>query len=171
MGEATPDQDQHMGEATPDREHERALKLAYGYLNRRERTEAEVRRYLAGRGIEAAAVEAAIATLEDQGYLDDARFARLFTQDKRHLDEWGSERIRRTLLERGVDRELADGAVAEAPPEDELERARALLERRVPAPPLDGRERERALGVLLRKGFDSELALEAVAGHSRDPLP
>jgi hypothetical protein len=28
------------------------------------------------------------------------------------------------------------------------------------------RDRERALGVLLRKGFDSDLALEAVAGYA-----
>jgi regulatory protein len=160
-----------MGEATPDQDHERALKLAYGYLNRRERTEAEVRRYLTGRGVEVAAVEAVIGALHDDGYLDDARFARLFAQDKRDLENWGSERIKRTLLDRGVDRELAETAVAQAPPEDELERARALLERRFPAPPLDRRDRERALGVLLRKGFDSELALEVVAGHSREPFP
>jgi regulatory protein len=149
---------------------DRALKLAYAYLNRRERTEAEVRRHLEARGVERVEAAAAIAALRDRGYLDDGRFARLFAQDKRHLDEWGSERIRRTLLERGLDRDLVEETLGQTQAEDELERARTLLRRRFPSLPLDRRERERALGVLLRKGFDSDLALEAVAGHAGDAL-
>ncbi len=159
-----------MGEATPGEGHERALALAYAYLNRRERTEAELRRHLEARGVKEASVDAALATLGDQGYLDDARFARLFAQDRRHLDQWGSDRIRRALLERGLDRDLVEDTLSQAPPEDELERARAVLRRRFPSLPLDLRDRERALGVLLRKGFDSELAYEAVAGHAGDAL-
>src|ERR1700759_1246898 len=77
-----------MGDGTPARDPERALGLAYAYLNRRERTEAEVRRHLEARGLDAAAAETAVMTLRDQGYLDDVRFARLFAQDKRHLDDW-----------------------------------------------------------------------------------
>ncbi len=37
----------------------------------------------------------------EQGYLDDARFARMFVADKRELEQWGRERIRRGLLARG----------------------------------------------------------------------
>jgi regulatory protein len=162
MGEPTPSHGDHL---------EHALKLAYAHLNRRERTEAELRRHLDARRTDAAVIEATIDTLRDQGYLDDERFARLFTQDKRELEQWGSERIRRTLLERGIDRDLVEAALSEAPPADELDRARALLRRRFPSTLLDQRDRERALGVLLRKGFDSELALEALTGYGRDALP
>ena len=51
--------------------------------------------------------------------------------------------------------------------ESELDRALALLRRRFPSPPRDRRERDRALGVLIRKGYDSELALDALAAHAR----
>jgi regulatory protein len=129
-----------------------------------------VRRHLEARGIGATAAEATVETLQDQGVLDDTRFARLFAQDKRHLEHWGSDRIRRALLERGLDRELVEATLSAGSPEDELERAHDVLRRRFPPAPLDPRDRERALGVLLRKGFDSELALEAVAGHGRDAL-
>ena len=114
--------------------------------------------------------ESAIATLVEQGYLDDARFARLFVQDKRELEAWGSDRIRRGLLARGVSSDLVEEALAQPDDDgggdgDELERALALLRRRFPSPAGDRRERDRALGVLVRKGYDTELALDAISLH------
>ena len=75
----------------------------------------------------------------------------------------GRERIARELSRRGIvaraDRAaLADDRRAE---DSELERAVAVIERRFAGELRDRRQRERALGVLLRKGYDSELALEA----------
>jgi regulatory protein len=146
----------------------RALEVAYRYMSPRERTEAELRRHVSGRGFDAAAVDATLEVLRDQGYVDDARFARLFTEDKRTLEQWGSERIERALIDRGIDRELAAAAANDQPAETEVDRARELLKRRFRAPPIDARDRERALGVLLRKGFDSELALQAIASYARE---
>ena len=149
---------------------ERPLAIAYRYLNARERTRAEMRAHLQGKGIDPRDVERSIQALVDQGHLDDLRFARLFVQDKRELDEWGAVRITRTLLARGVDRDVVEGALAEHQPDadSEIERALALLRRRFPSPPEDRRERERALGVLLRKGYDTDLALEAISAHVGD---
>jgi regulatory protein len=109
-------------------------------------------------------------------------------QDKRSLEQWGVDRIRRGLSARGIERELieqelAQPALAEGngygpaadgpnsadpsaePAADERGRALALLRRRFPAPPRERRDRERALGVLLRKGYEYELALEALECH------
>jgi regulatory protein len=144
------------------------LELAYRYLNRRDRTESEVRRHLAGKGVEPDAAEDAIATLRDQGYLDDARYARLFAEDKRTLEGWGSERIRDTLALRGIDRELIDAAVgADSGAGAEMNRALEILRRRFPSPPRERRDRDRALAVLLRKGYDPDLALDALTVHAR----
>jgi SOS response regulatory protein OraA/RecX len=43
----------------------------------------------------------------------------------------------------------------------------ALLAQRFPAGPSDQRDRERAFGVLARKGYDSELAADAVRAWAR----
>jgi regulatory protein len=143
---------------------EHALALAYRYLSRRERTVAETRAHLAGKGVEANTTEDVIATLIGQGYLNDARFARLFAQDKRALEQWGSDRIKLTLIARGVDRELIDRAL---PADGELDHAVAVLRRRFAVPPRDRRERDRALGVLLRKGYEQDVALEALSTYIR----
>jgi regulatory protein len=156
----------------------RALELAYRYLNHRERTIEELRRHLMGRDLEASAVDMAVAELTELGYVDDDRFARLFAQDKRELQGWGSARIRSALLGRGIDRDLVDEALAEpadasagedaSPGRDgEFERAVAVLEQRFPDPPRERRERERALGMLLRRGYEPELALDVIAAYSR----
>ncbi len=154
---------------------QKALDLAYAYLNRRDRTVSEVRGHLQRRGVSEDLAETAIQTIGRQGFLDDTRYARLFVTDKRTLEQWGSERIRRGLLSHGIDRHLIEAALAEEPDpgsgndeetESELDRALALLRRRFPAPPEDRRDRNRALGMLLRKGYESELALDALAAYA-----
>jgi regulatory protein len=152
---------------------QRSLELGYAYLNRRDRTVAEVRAHLERKGIAQDVAEQCLRTLGEQRLIDDARYAELFVTDKRELEQWGSERIRRGLLSRGIDRGLAERALASAGAGDdeaeeptELQRAVALLRRRYGAPPADRRERERALGVLLRKGYESELALDALAAFA-----
>jgi regulatory protein len=149
---------------------ERALATAYRYLNRCERTQAEVRSHLRRADVDPQDAERAIAALMEQGYLDDARFVGLFVQDKRELEQWGSDRIRQALLARGIDRDLVEKALTEpvGGSGSEIERAVALLVRRFPRPLRDRRERERALGVLLRKGYDVELALDAITAHARE---
>lgn len=153
---------------------ERALAIAYRYLNARERTQAEMRDHLLGKRIDPRDVERSVQALADQGLLDDARFARLFVQDKRELAGWGADRIRQALLARGVDRDVVTDALAEHEQRTdggEIDRAIGLLRRRFPSPAGDRRERERALGVLLRKGYGTDLALEAITAHMREPDP
>ncbi len=149
----------------------RALQVAYRFINRRERTVAEMRARLEREEeIPAAESEAAIAELLEYGYLDDARYARVFAEDRRNLDQWGVDRISRTLRERGVDRELISAALAtltDASEQTELERATALLMQRFPAGPAEPRDRDKAFGVLIRKGYDSDLSGDAIRAWAR----
>src|SRR5947209_12910905 len=151
-------------DAGSDSQLERALAVAYQQLGRRERTVQELRGHLLARALTAPAVEAAIGELTELGYLDDARYAQLFAQDKRTLEQWGAERIRRELIARGIPRDLAHAASEEGEQDEgELERALAVLARRFPDGVRDARERERALGMLLRKGYEYELANDALS--------
>jgi regulatory protein len=136
-----------------------AFDVAWRLLNHRDRTEAElVRAFLKAR-IEPELAEEVLGELRESGYVDDARFALRFAEDRRRLDAWGTDRIERRLSELGVAREHIAAALGD---HDELGAAVALLERRFPAPPSTPRERDRALGVLVRKGYDLELAHDAL---------
>ena len=72
---------------------------------------AEVRARLERAEVRAEEIDEVIAELLEFGYLDDARYARVFTQDKRALEAWGNERIARSLRERGIERELIEAAL------------------------------------------------------------
>ena len=141
---------------------QRALDLAYRHLGKRDRTEAELRSHLAARDVDEHAITGAVEDLARQGYLDDARYARTFAEDRRALDDWGAERIERRLLALGVAPEHIAAALSSRDVGDELDAAIALLRRRLRTIPDTERERDRALGMLARKGYDIELAYDAV---------
>ena len=151
----------------PELRLQHALDLAFRCLDRRERTVLEVRRYLEGKRVEPAAIDAAIAQLAEQGYLDDARFARRFAEDKRLLEEWGADRIERRLTALGVAPEIARGAVCTRGRDGELAAALALLARRFPLLGEDPGAQRRAHGMLVRKGYEPELAADAIRAHRR----
>jgi regulatory protein len=147
---------------------ERALELAYRHLGRRDRSVAEVRRHLLAKGATDAVGEAVVAELREQGYLDDARYARRFAEDRRALDGWGRERIERRLREAGVAPEHVAGALAGQDEGAELDAAVEVLRRRIRVPPADARGRERALAMLVRRGYELELAYDAVRAYERE---
>jgi regulatory protein len=147
-------------------DRERALQLAYRAVGQRDRTVAELRTFLERKRVEPESIAAAVTELKGAGLLDDARYARRFAEDKRELESWGAERIARELQRRGIAPDLIEAVVADRSREAEIETALLLLERRMP-PPADDRERDRAWRLLVRRGYEAELAYEAVRRHER----
>jgi regulatory protein len=144
---------------------ERARGLAWRSLNKRDRTVNEIGGMLLGKRVEPAVADQVVTELIELGYLNDARYAERFAEDRRRLDAWGSDRIARRLRELGVDQESIDAAVGAQDPEEELGAALELLRRRCPTPPATRAERDRALGILIRRGYAPELALDALRRH------
>jgi regulatory protein len=148
-------------------DHARAIDLAYKALSTRERTVSELRTFLERKRIEPSAIEAAVAELTESGFLDDERYAQRFAEDKRSLDLWGAGRIARDLQRRGVDPNLVEAACATQSRSDELDSALVLLSERQPGLPGDDRARDKAWRLLVRRGYEPELAYEAVRLHER----
>ena len=143
-----------------------AFERALAALAAKERTAAEIAAWLAERGYAPERVAAAVDRLIEAGALDDERFARRFAEDKRDLRGWGPDRIREALAARGLDPALVEGALATDGHDEQLERALTLLERRGEAP-CDEASRARALAYLARRGYELELAYEAVRACER----
>jgi regulatory protein len=148
-------------------EQKRALDLALRAVNARERTEHELRALLERRRLEAPVIEAAIAEMVNLGFVDDTGYAQRFADDRRLLDQWGSERIARDLARRGVDRDAIEGALSSVERGDEMHAAVELLDRRYKSPFEGDRDRDKAWRMLVRRGYEAEIAYEAVRRHER----
>ena len=94
------------------------------------------------------------------------RRERTVAEDRRRLDGWGAERIERRLRSLGIDPEALTEALGAQGHEEEMGAALALLRRRFPDPPATPRDCERALGMLVRKGYGLELAHDALRRHA-----
>ena len=148
-------------------EQARAIDLAYKAVATRERTVSELRTFLERKRVGPRSIEAAIAELTERGFLDDERYARRFAEDKRALELWGAGRIARDLQRRGVEPRLVEAACSGQSCSDELDSALVLLAERLPQLLADDRARDRAWRLLVRRGYEAELAHEAVKLHER----
>lgn len=137
------------------------LAKALGALGRKALTEAEMREWLAVREVEEEEAERVISFLVENLALDDRAFATAFASDKRELSGWGKDRIREVLLRRGVERRLVEEALRPDEGESEVDRAVRVLKEKG-AELGDDRGRQRALGLLARRGYDAEEAYAAI---------
>ena len=114
------------------------------------------------RGAPASVAAEVLADLTARGYLDDAAFARHWVAT-RSARGYGSARLRAELRARGVAGSLVDAALS-AQGDDELERARAVARRRLPA--LQRADRTRAAARLrdhlVRRGYSAAIVSRVV---------
>ena len=85
--------------------------IAVRALARRARSTGELRVLLQRRKADVQDIDAVLARLRENGYLDDARFARSFVAGRIDNERQGSRRVRRDLAARRVHPELVQQAV------------------------------------------------------------
>ncbi|HWY69620.1 MAG TPA: regulatory protein RecX [Terriglobales bacterium] len=131
---------------------------AVGSLARKMRTVAELKRLLRLRAEPnedgALAVEAVIAKLKEQKFLNDARYAASYSQYRQSNEKFGRRRVVTDLKIKGVHSEVIQQAV-DAAYEDvnEEKLARQFLERKRRKKPQNERESARIFRMLVRAGF------------------
>jgi regulatory protein len=145
-----------------------ALARCYALLARREHSVAELRQRLSRARVDEETADQAIAVVIEQGYLSDERYARLLAEDRRNIDGWGVARIRDRMQRAGLEPSLIDSTLATFDEASECRAAAELLRRRFPVPPGNARERQRAFALLVRQGYEYEVAYDAIRAHEAD---
>jgi len=120
-------------------------------LARREHSRSELGRKLSPNAESREALDALLDSLEQKKQLSDERFA---TERARSLSrKFGAARIRQDLKAKGIDAEL----VGRVSVEGELERARAILDRKYREPAATREERAKRMRFLQGRGFSSDV--------------
>lgn len=128
------------------------------------RTRAQLADAMRRRNVPEDVAEAVLSRFTEVGLIDDEAFARAWVSS-RHAGRGLARRALATeLRRRGVDDDVVNDAVDELAPEQEVETARLLVARKLPATRhLDPITRtRRLLGVLARKGYTPALAFRIV---------
>ena len=139
----------------------RTFDRALDMLAFRGRATRELRLALLRKGEEEANVDHALERLLSMGLLDDAAYSRQYAHSKIMGPGYSRRRLQAELARRGVARDIADAAIAEALAEDDVD-ADAILER-VATRKLRSLERldeptrrRRLYEFLARRGYDSD---------------
>lgn len=123
-------------------------------LARREYTRAELIRKLTPHASEDE-IDTVLDDLARSGLQSDARFAASYVRSQ--ASRLGAARLRQTLRTKGVAAELIAAELERADLPDELERARAVWQKKFGTLPADAREWARQARFLQGRGFSAEI--------------
>jgi len=134
----------------------RALRL----LARREHTRQELECKLSPHAGSSEALGVLISELKTKNQLSDARFAE--ERARRLSRKYGAARIRQDLKAKGVSEELISRFSSS---EDEMQRAKEILERKYRTPAATREEKAKRMRFLQSRGFSSEIIFKLLSSR------
>jgi len=144
------------------------MERAVRYLNARMSTCHQMKMYLRRKGYEDEEIEPVIEELVNYGYLDDLKYSRLFMEAGFEKGR-GMDRIRRELIQKGVDRDIIKEAEEDVEKPDEftvaMEIARGIIENR-DVDDLEREEKEKLKAKVARRlagrGYTSDVIYRVI---------
>lgn len=170
-GQAAPEQD-------PDADpYAVARAIVLRQLTMAPRSRKQLSDKLAQRGCDPDVADAVLDRMAEVGLIDDEAYARMLVRSQQVGRGLASRALAQELRKKGVDDEVARATLDEVDPEEEKERARALVAKKMRS--MAGLEAtvqtRRLAGMLARKGYSSSVSWsvirEAIADapeHQRD---
>lgn len=167
-----PDADGHRADGTPrdaaadpDADPVAAARtVCLNLLTTRSRSRAELATELARRDVDDDTAATVLDRLVEVGLLDDAAFAEQWISSRHRHRGLGRRALADELRRKGVDRTTASTALEGLDRDDEAERARELVRKRLPSlRSVDSTVAARRLtGMLARKGYDAGIVGDVV---------
>lgn len=157
--------------------HDVARQIALRQLTMAPRSRKQLEDKLRQKGCADEVSREVLDRLEEVGLIDDAAYAHMLVRARQEAKGLAPRALTQELRRKGVADELIEDALADVDPEDDEERARQLVDKKVRT--MRGLDRQvqtrRLAGLLGRKGYDSSMAfriireaLDALPEHQRD---
>jgi regulatory protein len=133
------------------------------------RTRAQLAAALARRDVPEEVAQAVLDRFEQVDLVDDEEFARQWVSTRHAGRGLARRALAHELRQRGVAEELVRDAVDGLDPQDELATARELVRRRAASMAGDepARRTRRLAGMLARKGYGAEIAMQAIRAETQ----
>ena len=136
-----------------------ALKYSMNLCSKSERCRSEVRDKLEGFGLPDAEIDRVLAALEQEKFIDEARYASMFAADKIRLNKWGKIKIRYILNQKKIPPETIDQALDGMDPVmyEEILRKELLKKMKTLRSGSPWEKRNRLFRFASQRGFESDL--------------
>lgn len=94
-------------------EKETALKKILHYCNYQERCKKEIYAKLSSFELNNDDMNFIVEFLQEEGFINDKRYCRSYVKSKLNLKKWGVNKIRLSLFEKGINKEIIDNVISE----------------------------------------------------------
>lgn len=152
---------ERLSEIQLESEKNTAFDKALTHLSATRKTEKQIREYLSGKGYLPAVVEYAVEKLRSYNFLNDGEYAEAYVEFA--AKRKGSRLIKMELRGKGISEKEIEGALDTLSEETELQSAKAILEKYMRGKTADKPTLQKAYRYLMGKGFDYEVAKEALS--------
>ncbi len=143
-----------------------AFDKALAHLSATRKTEKQIRDFLTKKGYLPAVCDFVVDKLKGYAFVDDSEYAKAYLESA--AKRKGSRLIRLELRQKGIDEEKVEEALEGLDGEEELSAAQGILEKYLRGKPLERETLQKAYRYLLGKGFDYEVAKEALAAITQE---
>ncbi len=128
------------------------------FCSYRERSRAEVTKKLLSLGVSRNEVEGYIQFLEDENFINEERFCRVYVHSKLSYNNWGRHKLYAGLVSKGVDNKLISNSLNEIDAEEYKAALRKVLEKKSHeiSSPDENVKRAKLIKYALSKGFTYE---------------
>ena len=103
--------------------------------------------------------------LQDEGYINDERYCRSYVKSKLNLKKWGVNKIKLSLIAKGVDRDIIDEVISEIDQDSYKEELVNLLKNRKINESDPYKRKAKLIRYAVGKGYSYSLVMEIVNGN------
>ena len=103
--------------------------------------------------------------LQDEGYINDERYCRSYVKSKLNLKKWGVNKIKISLIAKGIDRDIIDAVVSEIDQDSYREELVKLLENKKINESDPYKRKAKLIRYAVSKGYSINDVMEIVNGN------
>ncbi len=136
---------------------------AFRFLSLRDRSRKELQRKLIEKKYDPEIVKEVVTDFEHRGYLDDREFSRKFIESAQRKKVKGPNLLKKQLMEKGVERQIAEDAMKEYGAYDiDFEDVLALSLKKIRTYKKESNREQKLAAFLMRRGFDSGMVFRII---------
>ena len=153
--------EEYLSEIQLDSERRTALDKALTHITATQKTEREIRAYLAKKGYLPATVDYVVDKLRYYDFVNDGEYAKAYVASK--SKKKGERLIEMELRAKGISDESAEAALRELSEESQIEAAKSVLLKYMRGKEADMATLQKAYRYLMSKGFSYEVSRAALS--------